>query len=99
MNIKLTLTLTLLVGTFSSFLIASNTNPATKPLMTLSESDLKIIEKAIEKDFKNLSTKDKEKIIEFLLDYSFSAESEKVDRMIKARYEKKKYGASWFWWD
>ena len=77
MNSRLILTLTLLIGIFSTSLIAADYNPPKKPEMTLSATDMTCIDNAIKSDFKNLSSKDKKKLKSFLLDYSKSAKSEK----------------------
>ena len=47
MNAKLILTLTLLVGIFSTNLLAADYNPPKKPSMTLSSADMMVIDNAI----------------------------------------------------
>jgi hypothetical protein len=80
MNTKLILTLTLLVGIFSTNLLAADYNPPKKPSMTLSSADMMVIDNAIERNFNNLSSKDKKKLKSFLTDYSNSVKSEKGER-------------------
>ena len=98
MNSRLILTLTLLVGIFSTSLIAADFNPPKKPKMTLSAADMSIIDNAIERNFENLSSKDKKKLKSFLMDYSNSVKSEKGERnqtnTSGPKYKKKKKGGS-----
>ncbi len=98
MNSRLILTLTLLVGIFTTSLIAGDFNPPKKPKMTLSAADMSIIDNAIERNFENLSSKDKKKLKSFLMDYSYSVKSEKGERnqtnTSGPKYKKKKKSSS-----
>mgnify|MGYP006154644769 CR=1 FL=1 len=71
---------TLLLGLFSTGLVAKGVEyeEASKPTITLKKSDLDVLEKAKTKNFKGLSTKEKEQLLKFLEDYSKSAKKEKV---------------------
>jgi hypothetical protein len=71
---------TLLLGLFSTGLVAKGVDyeEASKPTITLKKSDLDVLEKAKTKNFKGLSTKEKEQLLKFLDDYSKSAKKEKV---------------------
>ena len=71
---------TLLLGLFSTGLVAKGVEyeEASKPTITLKKSDLDVLEKAKTKNFKGLSTKEKETLLKFLDDYSKSAKKEKV---------------------
>ena len=71
---------TLLIGLFSTGLVAKDVNyeAAKKPEITLKKSDLDVLEKAKTKNFKGLSTKEKEQLLKFLDDYVASAKKEKV---------------------
>jgi len=71
---------TLLLGLFSTGLMAKKVEyeEASKPKITLKKSDLDVLAKAKEKNFKGLSTKEKETLLKFLDDYTKSAKKEKV---------------------
>jgi len=71
---------TLLLGLFSTGLVAKGVDyeEASKPTITLKKSDLDVLEKAKTKNFKGLSTKEKEQLLKFLDDYSKSAKKEKI---------------------
>ena len=71
---------TLLLGLFSTGLMAKKVEyeEASKPTITLKKSDLDVLAKAKEKNFKGLSTKEKETLLKFLDDYTKSAKKEKV---------------------
>jgi len=71
---------TLLIGLFSTGLVAKDVNyeAAKKPEITLKKSDLDVLAKAKSKNFKGLSTKEKEQLLKFLDDYVASAKKEKV---------------------
>ena len=71
---------TLLLGLFSTGLMAKEADyeKASKPTITLKKADLDILAKAKEKNFKGLSTKEKESLLKFLDDYAKSAKKEKV---------------------
>jgi len=71
---------TLLLGLFSTGLVAKGVDyeEASKPTITLKKSDLDVLAKAKSKNFKGLSTKEKEKLLKFLDDYVGSAKKEKV---------------------
>ena len=92
-NRKLVIT-TLILGLFSTGLIAKDKDyvEAKKPSKTLVKADLDIIEKAKSKNFKGLTTKDKEKLLQFLEDYMASAKKEKVkkDKVVPPKDDKKK---------
>ena len=71
---------TLLLGLFSTGLVAKGVDyeEASKPTITLKKSDLDVLAKAKSKNFKGLSTKEKEQLLKFLDDYVGSAKKEKV---------------------
>ena len=71
--------LSIMLGIFSTGLLAAEKDytPAKKPALTLKQSDLVIIDKATEKNFKGLSTKEKELLLKYLKDYAKSAKHEK----------------------
>jgi hypothetical protein len=71
---------TLLLGLFSTGLVAKGVDyeEASKPTITLKKSDLDVLAKAKSKNFKGLSTKEKEQLLKFLEDYSKSAKKEKA---------------------
>jgi len=79
LNKKLVIT-TLLLGLFSTGLVAKGVDyeEASKPTITLKKSDLDVLAKAKSKNFKGLSTKEKESLLKFLDDYVKSAKKEKV---------------------
>ena len=79
LNKKLVIT-TLLLGLFSTGLVAKGVEfeEASKPTITLEKKDLDILAKAKSKNFKGLSTKEKEQLLKFLDDYVASAKKEKV---------------------
>ena len=78
MTTKKLMVITLVLGVFASGLIAKETSyePAKKPELALNKSDLDLVAKAIKNKFKGLSKKDKEKLSEFLSDYTGSAKHE-----------------------
>jgi len=71
---------TLLLGLFSTGLMAKKVEykEASKPKITLKKADLDVLAKAKSKNFKGLSTKEKETLLKFLDDYAASAKKEKV---------------------
>ena len=71
---------TLLLGLFSTGLVAKGVEyeEASKPTISLGKADLDLLEKAKTKNFKGLTTKEKEQLLKFLDDYSKSAKKEKV---------------------
>ena len=71
--------LSLMLGLLSTGLLAAEKDytPAKKPGLTLKKADLSVIEKATKKNFKGLSTKDKELLLKYLKDYANSAKHEK----------------------
>jgi len=71
--------LSLMLGLLSTGLLAAEKDytPAKKPELTLKKSDLSVIAKATKKNFKGLSTKDKELLLKYLKDYANSAKHEK----------------------
>tara|TARA_B110000438_G_scaffold222281_1_gene215683 strand:- start:70 stop:381 length:312 start_codon:yes stop_codon:yes gene_type:complete len=73
--------LSLILGLFSTGLSAAEKNfeAAKKPSLTLNKSDLSVIEKATQKNFKGLSTKEKELLLKYLKDYAKSAKHQKND--------------------
>ena len=75
MTTRKLMVITLVLGVFASGLMAKETSyePAKKPELTLKKADLSLIAKAINKNFKGLSKKDKKKLSEFLQDYTNSA--------------------------
>ena len=77
MNKKLILTITIILGIFTTALVAADFEAATKPSLILSQEDLNLIDGAIASNFKNLSTKDKIKLKSFLKDYAASVKREK----------------------
>mgnify|MGYP001225943644 CR=1 FL=1 len=91
LNKKLVIT-TLLLGLFSTGLVAKGVEfeEASKPTITLEKKDLDILAKAKSKNFKGLSTKEKEQLLKFLDDYVASAKKEKVAPKIDDKKDKKK---------
>jgi hypothetical protein len=89
---------TLLLGLFSTGLVAKGVEyeEASKPTITLKKSDLDVLAKAKSKNFKGLSTKEKEQLLKFLEDYTKSAKKEKAapskDKKGKAAPSKDKKG-------
>ena len=71
--------LSLMLGLLSTGLLAAEKDytPAKKPGLTLKKADLSVIEKATKKNFKGLSTKEKELLLKYLKDYANSAKHEK----------------------
>ena len=68
LNKKLVIT-TLLLGLFSTGLVAKGVEfeEASKPTITLEKKDLDVLAKAKSKNFKGLSTKEKEQLLNFLM--------------------------------
>ena len=66
---------TLLLGLFSTGLVAKGVEyeEASKPTISLEKADLDLLDKAKTKNFKGLTTKEKEQLLKFLDDYSKSA--------------------------
>jgi len=75
----------LMVGLFSTGLLAAEKDyePAKKPGLTLKKSDLSVIEKATKKNFKGLTTKEKELLLKYLKDYAGAAKHEKKSGSMK----------------
>ncbi len=88
---KLTI-LSLMLGLFSTGLLAAEKDyePAKKPSLTLKKSDLSVIDKAAKKNFKGLSTKEKELLLKYLKDYAKSAKHQKSKDAISDMKDKKK---------
>ena len=79
--LKRLMILSLMLGLFSTGLSAAEKDfePAKKPGLTLKKSDLSVIEKATNKNFKGLSTKEKTLLLKYLKDYAASAKHQKND--------------------
>ena len=92
MTTRKLMVITLVLGVFMTGLMAkeSNYKPAAKPELTLTKSDIALVQKAIGKKFKGLSTKEKAKLIAFLDDYSKSAKHEIIPVEPKTKQIKKK---------
>ena len=71
----------LVLGLFSGLIAKeSDYETATTPELVLTKADISVIEKAVEKELKKLSKKEKKLIQTFLLDYAISAKREKCDK-------------------
>ena len=90
LNKKLVIT-TLLLGLFSTGLVAKGVEfeEASKPTITLEKKDLDVLAKAKSKNFKGLSTKEKEQLLKFLDDYVASAKKEKAPTIDDKKDKKK----------
>jgi hypothetical protein len=84
--------LSLMLGLFSTGILAAEKEyvDAKKPELTLLQSDLTVIEKAVKKNFKGLSTKEKELLLKYLKDYKKSAKKQKPKDAIGDMKDKKK---------
>ena len=84
--------LSLMLGLFSTGLLAAEKDyePAKKPALTLKKSDLSVIDKATKKNFKGLSTKEKELLLKYLKDYAGAAKHQKSKDAISDMKDKKK---------
>ena len=78
MNKRLILVVTIILGVFTTSLVAAEFEAPSLPSGVLSESDLTLIDGAITGDFKGLSKADKTKLKSFLNDYKSSAKREKI---------------------
>ena len=73
---KKLIVVSIILGLFSTGLIAkeaSGFEKAKTPELTLKHKDMQIIDKAISKNFKGLSSKEKKALIKYLEDYAKSA--------------------------
>jgi len=79
--LKRLMILSLILGLFSTGLLAAEKDyqAAKKPALTLKASDLSVIEKATQKNFKGLTTKEKGLLLKYLKDYAGSAKHQKND--------------------
>ena len=68
---------TMILGVFTTSLLAAQFEAATLPKEVLSKEDLNLIDGAIASDFKGLSKADKKKLKGFLNDYKTSAKRQK----------------------
>lgn len=84
--------LSLMLGLFSTGLLAAEKEyvEAKKPELTLKAADLTVIDKATKKNFKGLSTKEKELLLKYLKDYAGSAKHQKSKDAISDMKDKKK---------
>ena len=78
MNKRLILVVTIILGVFTTSLVAAEFEAPSLPSEVLSESDLSLIDGAIAGDFKGLSKAEKTKLKSFLNDYKSSAKREKI---------------------
>mgnify|MGYP003975120129 CR=1 FL=1 len=84
--------LSLMLGLFSTGILAAEKEyvEAKKPELTLKAADLTVIDKATKKNFKGLSTKEKELLLKYLKDYAGSAKHQKSKDAISDMKDKKK---------
>jgi len=68
---------TIILGVFTTSLVAAQFEAASLPSEVLSKDDLSLIDGAIASDFKGLSKSDKKKLKGFLNDYKTSAKRER----------------------
>tara|TARA_B100000029_G_scaffold431637_1_gene443343 strand:+ start:345 stop:671 length:327 start_codon:yes stop_codon:yes gene_type:complete len=88
MNKRLILGLMIVLGVFTTSLMAAEFEAPKIPSETLTESDLKLIDDAISSDFKGLSKADKKKLKGFLKDYQNSVKRPKIKDNKKAKDKK-----------